>query len=210
MNMRMPTLKRRVDLIWIAIALTAGIGGAAFATTASGTGDGSPGSGGGLGITAVTDPGLTSSDPADGQAAAQFSVATGVAAGTKAAPQVWSVGGHSVLGYTSADGRFCFEFRQLTGGCLAAGTLTDAQPLDITIDHGPSTFRVYGIALDGVTGVTLHVGTATREADFAHNSFAVSDDALGATNEAAGEVVATMSDGTTRTQSFPISSLEAP
>jgi hypothetical protein len=203
----MPTLKRRADVIWIAIALTTGIGGAAFATAASGT-DG--GGGGDLGITAVTDPGLTSSNPADGDAASRLSQAAGAAAGTRAEPQVWSVGGRTVLGYTSADGRFCFEFRQLTGGCLAAGTLTDAQPLDISMDHGPSTFRVYGIALDGVTGVTLHVGSTTREADFAHNAFSLSDDALGATTEATAELVATMSDGTTRTQTFPISSLEAP
>jgi hypothetical protein len=207
MKMRMPTRKRRADVIWIAIALTIGIGGAAFATTASGTDGGSPG---GLQVAAVTDPALTSGNPADGDAAAQLSEAAGVAAGTQAAPQVWSVGGRSVLGYTSADGRFCFEFRRLTGGCLAAGTLTDAQPLDITVDHGPSTFRVYGIALDGVAGVTLHVGTTTQEADFAHNAFSVSDDALGPTTDSTGEVVATMDDGTTRTQSFPISSLGNP
>jgi hypothetical protein len=205
MNMRMPTLKRRIDVFWIALALTAGIGGAAYATAASG--DGGPG--GGLPIAAVTDPALTSSSQADGDAAAQLSVAAGVVAGTQAAPQVWTVGEQSVLGYTSGDGRFCFEFRQLTGGCLAAGTLTDAQPLDITLDHGPSTFHVYGIALDGVTGVTVHVGTTTREAQFAHNAFFVSDDALGATTATTTEVVATMSDGTTRTQTFPISSLES-
>jgi hypothetical protein len=33
-----------------------------------------------------------------------------------------------VLGYTAADGGFCFEFRKLTGGCLQRGVLTDAQP----------------------------------------------------------------------------------
>ena len=204
--MRMPTLKRRIDVIWIALALTAGIGGAAYATTASG--DGGPG-GGDLQIAAVTDPALTSSSQADGDAAAQLSVAAGVAAGTQAAPQAWTVGGQAVLGYTAGDGRFCFEFRRLTGGCLAAGTLTDAQPLDITLDHGPTTFHLYGIALDGVTGVTVHVGATTREADFAHNAFFVSDDALGATTATTAEVVATMSDGTKRTQNFPISSLES-
>jgi hypothetical protein len=203
MNIRMPTLKRRIDVIWIALALSAGIGGVAYATAASGDG----GSGGDLQIAAVTDPALTSSSQADGDAAAQLSVAAGVAAGTQAAPQVWTVGGQSVLGYTAGDGRFCFEFRQLAGGCLAAGTLTDAHPLDITLDHGPSTFHLYGIALDGVTAVTVHVGTATHEAQFAHNAFFVSDDALGATTASTAEIVATMSDGTTRTQTFPISSL---
>lgn len=201
----MPTLKRRIDVIWIALALSAGIGGAALATAASGTEEGSAG---GLQIAAVTDPALTSADPADGDAAAHLATATGVTGGTREAPQVWSVGGRSVLGYTAADGRFCYEFRGLTGGCLAAGTLSDSQPLDITMDHGPSTFHVYGIALDGVTGVTLHVGTTILEAAFAHNAFFVSDDALGATTETTVEVVATMSDDTTRTQAFPISSLQ--
>jgi hypothetical protein len=115
-----------------------------------------------------------------------------------------------VVGYTADDGRFCFAFRELSGGCVRAGALSDEQPLDITVDHGPVTLRVYGLALDGVTAVAVRIGGTDYEAELAHNAFTSTAPALRAATAAAGEVVATMSDGTTRTQGFPIAPRAAP
>ena len=60
-------------------------------------------------------------------------------------------------GYAAADGRFCFEFRGLAGGCLGLCRLTDARPVDVTTSYGPGNFHVYGLALDGVTAVSVRV-----------------------------------------------------
>jgi hypothetical protein len=212
MRKRMPTLRKPSDIGWIAVALTIGVGGGAFATATSGADDDPPATSGpppAFAIAAITDPALTSNDPSDGAAATAFAEATGVS-GDATTPQVWSVGGRSVLGYSADDGRFCFEFRELTGGCLRAGTIDDQQPLGVTLDHGPAAFRVYGLALDGVTAVAVHIDGAEHQAELAHNAFAFSDDALGATTATSMELVATMSDGTTRTQTVPISSLDPP
>jgi hypothetical protein len=71
-------------------------------------------------------------------------------------------------------------------------------------------FNVYGFALDGVTAVSVEVGGTTRPAAFARNAFIFSDGALGGTAGISGTVSATMSDGTTRTESFHSSSIEVP
>jgi hypothetical protein len=208
----MPTVRKRSDIAWIAAALAIGVGGAAFATATSGAEDAQPAAPSttpALPVAAITDPALTSTALSDRAAAADLLQATGVA-GDATAPQVWHVGNRSVLGYSADDGRFCFEFRGLAGGCLQAGALSDGKPLDATLDHGSATFRVYGIALDGVTGVAVRVDGSERPADLAHNAFAFSDNALGATTATTMELVATMSDGSSRTQAFPISSLSPP
>jgi hypothetical protein len=207
--MKMPKLEKRVDVLWIAIALTFGAGGAVF-TIASPSADDdlAVASAGDLQLTAVNDPALASNDPPDDEAAAKLAVAAGVPTGTTAAPQTWKVGAVSVLGYTAADGKFCYEFRELTGGCLRAGVLTDEQPLDVTTDYGPGTFHVYGLALDGVIAVTVTAGGAPQPAAFAHNAFFFSDNGLGGTDGLSGMVTATMSDGTTRAQPIHISSFE--
>ena len=117
--------------------------------------------------------------------------------------QTWTVGPVSVLGYAAADGRFCFEFRTLTGGCLEPGVLSDERPLNVSTDFAPGTFHVYGLAMDGVAGVTVHVQGTSLPAVLAHNAFFVADDALGGMDAFPGEVVATMSDGTTRSGGAP-------
>ena len=61
-----------------------------------------------------------------------------------------------------------------------------------------------------MTAVAVRIGGDEHPAELAHNAFTFSDDALGATAATTGELVATMSDGTTRTQAFPISPLGAP
>lgn len=108
-------------------------------------------------MAAIHDPALASSDPSDGDAKARLVDATGVRASDAAAPQAWTVGEGSVHGYAAADGRFCFEFRGLAGGCLGLCRLTDARPVDVTTSYGPGNFHVYGLALDGVTAVSVRV-----------------------------------------------------
>jgi hypothetical protein len=206
--MRMPRLKTRIDIIWIAAALLAGAGGAALATASSSAQDDTGTHAGQLQIAAADDPALASPDPADRDAEARLISATGVAAGDpSAAPQTWAVGDRSVLGYQASGGRFCFEFRTLAGGCLEPGVLTNAQPVELTTDYGRGTFHVYGLVLDGVTAVSVSVGGVSRPAAFAHNSFSFSDDDLGGTDGIAGKVVATMSDGSTREAPFHVGSL---
>src|SRR5438105_115214 len=116
-------MKRRIDIIWIAAALLAGgAGGFALATASSSASDDSGAPAGTLQIAAAVDPVLASTDPGDSDAAAKLVYATGVAANdATAAPQTWAVGDRSVLGYMAADGRFCFAFRSLAGGCLQPG-----------------------------------------------------------------------------------------
>jgi hypothetical protein len=208
--MRMPRLRKRVDIVWIAAALLVGVGGVALATASSSAGDGSGTPAGGLQLAAVDDPALTSSDPSDNDALAKLVYATGVAASDPAAaPQTWAVGESSVLGYTASGGRFCFEFRSLVGGCLEPGTLTDSQPIDVTVDYGPGIFHLYGLVLDGVTAVSVDVAGSSRPAAFAHNAFYFSDDRLGGSDEIRGAVVATMSDGTTRAAPFHVGLVNA-
>jgi hypothetical protein len=207
----MPPLKKRVDIIWIAAALVAGAGGAWLATAPSSAGEDSGEPASGLHIAAAADPALTSTDPGDADEEARLVYATGVAAGDPAAaPQTWAVGGVSVLGYAASGGRFCFEFRGRSGGCLDAGVLTDAQPIDVTTDYGPGLFHVYGLMRDGVTAVSVRVGGSSRPAALAHNAFTFSDDGLGAGESLAGDVIATMRDGTTRTARFQVESPSDP
>jgi hypothetical protein len=157
--MRMPTLKKRIDIIWITAALLVGVGGIALARASSSAGGDTGAPAGQLQLAAAGDPALTSSDPSDGEAAARLAYATGVeATDPAAAPQTWAVGDSSVLGYSASSGRFCFEFRSLGGGCLEPGVLTNSEPIDLTVDYGPGTLHVYGLVLDGVTAVS----TASR------------------------------------------------
>ena len=90
----MPTVRKRSDVAWIAVALTTGVGGAAFATATSGADDARPAAPSttpALPIAAITDPALTSTAPADSATAADLVQAAGVA-GDATAPQVWRVG----------------------------------------------------------------------------------------------------------------------
>ena len=36
---------------------------------------------------------------------------------------------------------------------MQPGELSSANPVGATLDYGPTTFRVYGLAIDGVTGI---------------------------------------------------------
>ncbi len=206
--MRMPTLKRRVDIIWIAAALTAGAGGAVLANASSSSHASPHARVATLHVAATNDPALRSDDPADAEAAAQLAEAAGVPAATGSQPQTWSVGDRTVLGYLAIDGSFCFEFVEGAGGCLQPGTLTDEAPLDITTDYGPGTFNAYGLARDGVTAVAIRTGDTSHPAAFAHNSFTFSDATLGGTGAIEGQAIVTMSDGSTRVVPFRVGGLD--
>lgn len=84
-------MKRPVRTIGIAALLVAGAGGAAFLTASSSAGDDTAATTtaiiSGLGMAAIHDPALASSDPSDGDAEARLVDATGVRASDAAAPQ---------------------------------------------------------------------------------------------------------------------------
>lgn len=206
--MRMPLLERRTGLIGIALALIAGTSGALLATASSSAGDAVPVGTGELQISAMRDPALAATDPSDADAVARLARVAGLPPAPGRAAQTWTVGGHDVLAYATAGGTFCFAFTGGAGGCLHPGTLTYERPLEVMTDYGPGTFNVYGLALDGVTAVTVRLGGTPRPAAFAHNSFTYSDPGLGGTAGVDGEVIATMGDGTTRAVPFRVGSLE--
>jgi hypothetical protein len=207
--MSMPTLKKRVDVIWIAAALVAGAGGAVFAVSSSSADDNpAPAATADLHVAATADPVLASGDPAAGETAAKLAAAAGLSPAANTPTQTWKVGGRTVLGYVTAGGTFCFEFVGGAGGCLQPGVLTDEAPLDITTDYGPGTFNAYGLALDGVTAVTVRVGGSSHAAAFANNAFTFSDPSLGGSDGIAGEAIATMSDGSTRTVPFHVGAID--
>jgi hypothetical protein len=203
----MPYPRKRLDVIAIALAIVAGTGGALLATTSSSAGGTAPGAGE-VPVAAARDPAFAASDAGAADVVAKLAAATGLPAARAATAQTWNVGGRSVRGYTSARGSFCFAFSGGTGGCLQPGTLTDERPLDVTTDYAPGTFNVYGLALDGVSAVTVHVGGRSFAAAFAHNAFTFSDGDLGGTAAVEGEAIATMSDGTTRAVPFRIGSID--
>ena len=206
--MRMPLLERRTGLIGIALALIAGTGGAVLATASSSADDAVAAGTGELQISAMRDPALAATDPSDADAVARLARVAGMPPAPGGGAQTWTVGGRDVLGYATAGGSFCFAFAGGAGGCLHPGTLTPERPLEVMTDYGPGTFNVYGLALDGVTAVTVRLGGTPRPAAFAHNSFTYSDPGLGGTAGVDGELIATMGDGTTRALPFHVGSLE--
>ena len=135
----MPTLRKRTDVAWIAAALTS----ASAAPRSRPPPRARTSQAGAAGDDAGTPdrrrdrPRADLDRPGGRRRRGRPAGAAGVA-GDATAPQAWQVGERSVLGYRADDGRFCFEFRGLAGGCLRAGTLSDRQPLDVTVDHGPA------------------------------------------------------------------------
>ena len=207
--MRLPRLGRRADIISIALALVAvAAAGGAVLATASPARDAGVAGAGEVQIAAMRDPALAVTEPSGADAVAELAAVTGVPPAGGATARTWRVGGHGVLGYTSAGGSFCFAFSGGAGGCLQPGSLSDEKPLDVITDHGPGTFNVYGVALDGVTAVAVRVGGVSRPAALAHNAFMFSDPSFGGAAALDGEVIATMSDGAIRAVPFRIGALE--
>jgi hypothetical protein len=89
----------------------------------------------------------------------------------RASERAWLIAGHRVSGYTTASGSFCYAFGTLTGGCLQSGELSAANPVAPTVEHGPRAFRVYGLAIDGVTGVSLRARGVTWRGLVVRNAF---------------------------------------
>jgi hypothetical protein len=121
------------------------------------------------------------------------------AAGNRA----WTVAGRRVVGFTSRSGHFCFEFVGFTGGCVAPGQLTPEHPVAVSSDNQPGEFRVYGLAADEVTSLTLRARGVTRRVPLGRNAFFLDAPALGTRHGFSGTLVARLRDGTTRT--VPIS-----
>lgn len=116
----------------------------------------------------------------------------------RASERAWLVAGHRVMGYTAANGSFCYQFRGLTGGCLQPGVLTSDYPLDASLDYGPQTFRVYGIATDDVVAVSLRAQGVTLRATVKRNAFFLEKTSFGGTRGFSATLIAGMRDGTTR------------
>jgi hypothetical protein len=107
----------------------------------------------------------------------------------RASRRSWVIAGHRVTGYTTPSGAFCFRFGRFTGGCVHPGELTAANPVSYTVDYGPRTFRVYGLAYDGVTGISLRTGGVTRPVLFAHNALYFEDSSLGGARQLTGTLI---------------------
>lgn len=146
---------------------------------------------------------IARSDPA-------ASAAFGARPRDPASRRAWLIRGHRVSGYTTPGGSFCFAFAGLTGGCLPAGTLTAAVPIDLTTDYGPHTFRVYGLAMDGVASISLRARGVTRRVPMGRNAFYFDDGSLGGTREFSGTVVVRMRNGATRRIPFRVGVVAVP
>ncbi len=116
-----------------------------------------------------------------------------------ASGRTWLVAGQRVVGYTTRSGGFCFRFVELAGGCLARDTLSPARPLDVMTDNGPGEFRVYGLAADEVTAITLHARGVTRRVAMGRNAFFLDEPALGTRRSFDATLVVRLRDGTART-----------
>ena len=118
-RMRMPTVRKRSDIAWIAAALTIGVGGAALATASSRADGVATTTTAALPIAAASDPALRSTDPADGAAAAQLADAAGVAGDCDAA----GVGRRRALRARLHGRRRALLLRvpRASGGCLPPG-----------------------------------------------------------------------------------------
>jgi hypothetical protein len=112
--------------------------------------------------------------------------------------RTWLVGGHRVTGFTAADGSFCFRFAGGAGGCLAEPGLSLATPVTAMSDNAPGTLRVYGLAMDGVTAVSLRTRGVTRRAAMGRNAFYLEANALGNRKGFTGTLIVRYGDGTTR------------
>lgn len=133
-----------------------------------------------------------------------MSAALGARPKGPASRRTWLIPGHRVAGYTTPGGSFCFWFAGLTGGCLPAGKLTASQPIDPTTDYAPHTFRIYGLAMDGVTAIGLQALGVTRRVILGRNAFYFEDNSLGGTLGFSGALVVHMRDGTTRRVPFRV------
>jgi hypothetical protein len=109
----------------------------------------------------------------------------------------WVIAGKRLSGFTTASGSFCFRFGRLTGGCVQPGELTPENPLSYTYDYGPATFRVYGLAMDGVRSVSLRARGVTHRVLLVRNAIYFAEPSLGGTGRLAATLLVRMHAGTT-------------
>lgn len=128
---------------------------------------------------------------------ARLSNALGTAPRDWESRRAWLVAGQRVSGYITPHGTFCYRFGALTGGCVAADELTPSNPISYSYDYGPKTFRVYGLAIDGVMEVSLQARGVTRRVELARNAIYLADDSLGGTGRFSGALIVRMRSGAT-------------
>ena len=109
--------------------------------------------------------------------------------------RAWIVSGQRVVGYTTPGGSFCYVFGSLTGGCLQPGELTSATPVSPTVEYGPRTFRIYGLAMDGVTSISLRARGATWRGNLVRNAFYLQAKALAGTRVLTGTLIVRLEGG---------------
>jgi hypothetical protein len=129
---------------------------------------------------------------------ARLSEALGAVPRDRASERAWFIAGQRVSGYTTASGSFCYVFGTLTGGCLQPGELSAANPVAPTVEHGPEGFRVYGLAMDGVTAVSLRARGVTWPALVAHNTFYLQVNVLRGSGGFRGTLIVRMRGGAIR------------
>lgn len=113
----------------------------------------------------------------------------------RSSQRAWIVSGQRVVGYTTPGGSFCYVFGSLTGGCLQPGQLTSATPVSPTVEYGPRTFRIYGLAMDGVTSISLRARGATWRGNLVRNAFYLQANALGGTGILTGTLIVRLHGG---------------
>lgn len=109
--------------------------------------------------------------------------------------RAWVIAGQRVVGYTTPGESFCYVFGSLTGGCLEPGELTSATPISPTVEYGPRRFRVYGLAMDGVTSISLSARGATWRGSVVRNAFYLQANALGGSRLLTGTLMVRLHDG---------------
>jgi len=132
--------------------------------------------------------------PATGPSA-QLTDELGARPRDRSSQRAWVVSGQRVVGYTTPGGSFCYVFGSLTGGCLQPGQLTPATPISPTVEYGPRTFRIYGLAMDGVTSISLTARGATWRGNLVRNAFYLQADALGGTRVLTGTLIVRLHGG---------------
>jgi hypothetical protein len=77
------------------------------------------------------------------------------------------------------------------------GELDARNPISYTVDYGPQTFRVYGLAIDDVLAVSLRVRGVTRSVRLVSNAIYFADDSLGGTRRFRGTLIVHLRGGAT-------------
>jgi hypothetical protein len=137
-------------------------------------------------------------------AAAQLTGALGARSRDRESERSWLVGSQRVVGYTTPSGKFCYSFVALTGGCLSGETLTNAHPLNPTIEHSTGVLRIYGLAADAVTVVTVRARGVRRRAALGRNAFYCQMNSLGGRQGFTLTLVAHLRDGRSRQMRIPV------